>query len=416
VNNYAVAACFVALGSLTSLVARSGASAYHDGVRPLLPEYRSGELGGQELSRQAWSLSAGWITWFALPFTLVTRVATSHLVFLLPEVLGLRRSSRTVAALAGGVWGFAVFLLVAGMRALFPVLPPAVTENIDTIAEPLRHALYLFPIVAAFFQWGLRAAAGVAVVALATVVGAGRLHALPGGLSSEGLGLLVGTVVIIAAAMRHRRADPPPVPALFDTNLRGLRRTALPLLVPIGALCGALAQAGALAGDPAAALLLGSGHRWDAAVVGLFSAAAFAPMVSRSAATSGSYSTQGYPDWVLSAGMLSGSPVIGAAAGMGTLTAELLAAPRVLAALNRYPALAELGSSMRQAMTVVIDLAVLVGSAAAATAIRPEIGAAVVVGLFVWNEATQRRLMPVAVGPVGVIVTALVAALASVGR
>jgi hypothetical protein len=416
VNNYAAAACFVTLGSLISLVARSGISAYHDGVRPLLPEYRSGELGGRELSRQAWSLSAGWIAWFALPFTLVSGVATSHLTFLPPEVLGLRRLPRVVAALAGGACGFAVFLVVAGMRALFPALPAVVMDNIHTIAIPLRQDFYLFPVAAAIFQWGLRAAGAVAVVAVATVLSAARLPGLPGGLSTEGLGLLVGTIVIVAAAMRHRRPDPPAVPPLFEQNLRGLRRTALPLLVPIGALCGALAQAGMLAGDPAAALLVGSGHRWDAAVVGLFSAVAFAPMVSRSAATSAAYSTQGYPDWVLSAGMISGSPVIGAVAGMGTFAVELVAAPRVLHTLNRYPALAELGSSMRQAMTVVIDISVLVGSVAAATAIRPEIGAAVVVGLFVWNEATQRRLMPVAVGPVGVILTALVAALASVGR
>jgi hypothetical protein len=416
VNNYAAAGCFLALGSLISLVARSGVSAYHDGVRPLLPEYRRGELGGRELSRQAWSLSAGWISWFALPFTLVTGVATSHLAFLPPEVVGLRRPPRILTAAAGGVCGLAVFAVLAGVRVLFPALPSAVAENLHTIASPLRHALYLFPIAAAFFQWGLRAAGGVAVVGAATVFGAGRLPGLPGGLSTEALGLLVGTIVIVAAAMRHRRPDPRPVPPLFDQNLRGLRRTALPLLVPIGALCGALAQAGMLAGDPAAALLVGSGHRWDAAVVGLFSAVAFAPMVSRSAATSGAYSTQGYPDWVLSAGMISGSPLIGAAAGMGTLAAELVAAPRVLSALNRYPTLAELGSSMRQGMTIVIDISVLVGSVAAATAIRPEIGAAVVVGLFVWNEATQRRLMPVAVGPVGVILTALVAALTSVGR
>jgi hypothetical protein len=131
-------------------------------------------------------------------------------------------------------------------------------------------------------------------------------------------------------------------------------------------------------------------------------------MVTRSAATSGSYSTQGFPDWVLSAGMISGTPLLGAAAGGAVLSAELLAAPWLLALLHVFPELAELGSAMRQGMAAVLDIAVLAGSVLAANHMLPTAGAAIVVALFVWNETSQRRLMPVAVGPVGVAAVAIV--------
>lgn len=413
-NGVTAGACFTVLGALIALVVVGGASSYHDGVRPLLPEYRRGEISGPDLSGRAWSMSAGFVAWFALPFTLVTGIATSHLLFLPAECLGLRRRSPWVAALSGAVWGLAAWAIMAAVRAVLPALPAGVSAHLALMVTPLRYVLPLFPIVAAFYQWGRRAALGVAVVAGAVMAAASYLAARPGGLTPAGAGLVAGTVVIAAAALRHRRRDVPPVPRLLQDNLRGLRRTALPAVVLIGALCGALAQAGMLAGEPGAALLMAFGSRWDAAAVGLFSAVAFAPMVTRSAATSGAYSTQGFPDWVLSAGLVSGSPLIGAAAGAATLAGELITAPFTLRLLHDHPDVAELGSAMRQALVMVLDLAVLTGSVITATAIAPSIGAIAVLGLYFWNEASQRRIMPVAVGPAGVIATAIVAAIAHV--
>lgn len=414
-NNGAAVLCFMGVGLLAGVVAQQGVSAYHDGVRPLLPEYRRGEITGSELSRRAWSMSAGFIAWFALPFTLVTTVATSHLLFLPPEILGLRHASRMLAAVIGAVSGAAVFGVVASTRAIYPHLPASVTANLPTIAAPVEHTLFLFPVAASYRQWGWRAAAPVSAVAVATVLAANELGRLPGGLSPAGLALLTGTAIIVVMAMRHRRASRSPVPRFLLDNVRSLRRKALLPLAAIGALCGALAQSRFLAGEPAAALLVGSGHIWDAAAVGVFSAVAFAPMVARSAATSSAYSTQGFPDWVLSAGMISGTSAVGAAGGAAVISAEILAAPQILALLHTFPKLAELGSAMRQGMTEVLDLTVLVGSVLSANAMIPNFGAAIVMTLFIWNEASQRRLMPVAVGPVGVLITALLTLLTARG-
>jgi Protein of unknown function len=406
-NGIVAVLCFMGVGLLTAIVAQRGVSAYHDGVRPLLPEYRRGELTGPELSRRAWSMGAGFVAWFSLPFTLVTAVATSHLLFLPPEILGLRYASRVLAATIGAACGAAAFGVVAAVRAVYPHLPPAITASLPIMATPVQHTLFLFPVVASYHQWGLRVAAAVGALVVVTVLGVGELGHLPGGLSPSGLALLAGTVAIVAAAMRHRRENPAPVPRFLLDNVRALRRTALLPLAVIGALCGALAQSRLLAGEPAAALLVGTGRMWDAAAVGIFSAVAFAPMVTRSAATSGAYSTQGFCDWVLSAGMISGTPAVGAAAGAAVISAEVLAAPWLLVLLHTFPKLAELGSAMRQGMAEVLDLTVLVGGVLSANAMLPDFGAAIVVALFLWNEASQRRLMPVAVGPIGVLITAV---------
>jgi hypothetical protein len=415
VNDYTAAACFAGIGLLTAMVVRRGVSAYHDAVRPLLPEYKRGDIGGPELSRQAWSVSAGFISWFAIPFTVVTGIATSHLAFLPAEVLGLRWRSRAISGAAGAAAGLGAFGLVAALRAAYPHLPPQVMSSLPMIAVPVWHTIFLFPVAAAYFQWGLRGAVAAGAPVIAVVAVGRHLGQLPGGLSPGGLALLLGTVVIGASALRRRRTGSMAVPRLLLDNARALRRSALLPLCVIGGLCGALAQAHWLAGEPAAALLVGSGHTWDAAAVGVFSAAAFAPMVTRSAATSGAYSTQGFPDWVLSAGMISGNPLIGAVAGAGVLSAELLAAPWLLGVLHIFPELAELGSSMRQGMAAVLDIAVLAGCVLAANHMLPAAGAAIVIALFVWNETSQRRLMPVAVGPVGVAAVAIVTLLTARG-
>jgi hypothetical protein len=361
-------------------------------------------------------MSAGFIAWFALPFTLITKVATSHLLFLPPEILGPRYAPRALAAAIGAACGAGVFGIVAAADAVYLHLPLSVTASLPALAAPVQHTLFLFPVAASYHQWGLRAATAVSAVAAVTVLGADDIGRLPGGLSPNGLALLAGTAVIVVLAMRHRRQNPSPPPRFLLDNVRSLRRTALLPLAAIGALCGALAQSRFLAGEPAAALLVGTGRMGDAAAVGVFSAVAFAPMVARSAAASGAYSTQGFPDWVLSAGMISGTPVVGAAAGAAVIGAEILAAPKILTLLHTFPKLAELGSAMRQGMTETLDLTVLVGGVLSANAMMPNFGAAIVIALFIWNEASQRRLMRVAVGPIGVLITASLTVLAGRGR
>jgi len=95
---------FGGIGALAALLANRALSAYHDGLRPLMPEYRRGEVSHEVMGRKAFDMSIGFILFYALPFSLVNGVMVSHTIFLAADVIGVRFGRPILAVLAGAVY------------------------------------------------------------------------------------------------------------------------------------------------------------------------------------------------------------------------------------------------------------------------------------------------------------------------
>jgi len=390
---------FAIAGALAAGAAFDGVATYHDGLRPLMPEYRRGEMERADLGRRGWAMSAGFVRWFALPFILVSGVGVSHAVFLPTDIVGLRSARRALALLVGGVVG----LLAGALVLVVDFLPADLTNTWLEMAEPLRYLIILLPVVAALEYRGLAAAVLVSLIVVALRI---TVTISTVGVDPDAMALLGGTLACLIIALRER-VPAPERPEVLSHNLYAARRSLI-YLTPLGAVVGALAYGGFLAGEPGAALLLGADLRWAAASVAIFSGVAFIPSVTRSVAVSGSASTQGSPDWVLAVGFLAPSYWAAALGGAAALSAEVLGAPLLLRLVDRHPKLSVMGVAMRHALVVVFDLAVLIGGAMVAHALLPGFGLATVVGLFIWNEAKGRPLMPIAVGALGAIAAGIV--------
>jgi hypothetical protein len=403
------AAICAVVATASALLAHAGRSAYHDGLRPLMPEYRAGTLERRALGGRIWRMSAPFCFFYALPFSLVSGVLVSHLLFLPADVLGVRLARRTTVGVAAALSGALAFLIVRGASALVGHLPVDFRPDLGRLVDTVGLLIGVMPVVAIAYQYGLRWAAATLVPVLA--LRAVAASALDGdtwlGLSPDGLALVAGGLVMLALAVRKRSREKSDAAELFADSMAQLPR-GLPLLLLVGGLAAWLGQAGLLAGEPVAALLLGGGRFGDAAAVALLVTVGFFPLVVQSSVVSGAYSTQGYPDWILAAGYISPGPAVAVAGGSALMALEVLGVRGWLTVLERYPDLRELGAAVRQSITTVTDVGTLVGGLLAAQAIWPEGGALMAVAAYLLNEVAGRPLMRMAVGPLAALAAGIV--------
>jgi hypothetical protein len=384
------------IGGAAGALAHNGDSFYHDALRPLARELRSGATSRTELVRYGWGVSYRFILWAALPFALLTGVAVSFLIFLPADVIGVRLRSRTLAVLTTSTVGVAVVAGANGAAHLLGRLTISVTGALPALSDPVLWAFPLIPVVAAMKLQRPRVgaattlAAVAAAAAVAALAGAGQQSPAAG----AGAGVLALFGLHVWPNLRQQKTTAPEVRA----EQQHVRR-ALPLLAVIGAGCALLAQRHRFGGEALATLLIGRGHAVDAATIAIITALAFFPLVAVSSVAADSYSTQGTPDWILGIGYLLPLASIAAVVGAALMAAEVTLAPRSCRLVMRTPALSETAAAFREAIGDVTHLALLVGGLMLGERLGGGVGFSAVAVAWVLNEGLGKPVMRMAVAP-----------------
>jgi hypothetical protein len=393
------------VGAATAALAQRTESYYHDAVRPLAREVRSGKTSRAELSTYTWGVSWRFVAFFAAPFALLTGAVVSHLLFLPAEALAIRLAHSAFAAAAGAVLGAAAVALTIGLHELLGEPSIGLETEMAALVEPV---LWLYPLVPVLAALKLpRNKAGTAITAGAAALAA-AVTALAG--AEDQAGPAAATAATIALIALHLATTKPgaPVPlAAIGAGSAHIRR-GLPLLLVAGAGVAALAAYGRLAGDPLAAVLIGSGHVLDAAVVALLIGLAFLPLVAVSSVASDSYSTQGTPDVIPAAGyLLSSVPGVAAVAGALLMAGEIGLRRRFMRLVMSRPIVSELATALRDAIGDVALLGLLVGGLSLAGAVAGPIGFLVAGAAWLLNEQVGRPVTRLAVTPAAAILVAV---------
>ncbi len=82
--------------------------------------------------------------------------------------------------------------------------------------------------------------------------------------------------------------------------------------------------------------------------------------------------------------------------------------------LDKYPGIRNAGDNIRNAMTKLLEIALLVGGMNAANAIAPGLGFFVVAGLYILNEIAGTPVVRMAVGPISAIIVGILVNILSV--
>ncbi|WP_018393589.1 YhfT family protein [Bacillus sp. 37MA] len=142
------------LTALTAVAAHLGKAVFHDGIRPILPEYLEGRMKRSELASISFGLSIGFIVSVGLSFAVSFELLNPWLLFLPTDILGVMATRWWIAAALGGAWGLVALFGLTGVQAAFTLLPIDLLGALGELSTPVLVAFTAFPIIAILYQFG----------------------------------------------------------------------------------------------------------------------------------------------------------------------------------------------------------------------------------------------------------------------
>ncbi|EBW7255762.1 TPA: YhfT family protein [Salmonella enterica subsp. enterica serovar Muenchen] len=409
---------FALLGGYASFLANKAIAVYHDGLRPIMPEFMSGNMSRKELAGVSFAISIGFITGFALPISIASGIIVIHIILLAADFIGVSIGNSKLSVAVGTVYGGIITLVLDVVIKSFQYLPVNFLDALSAVGMPVIYAFVAFPAISVAYQFSVRKgiftllaslAGQIAIEAINPVIIAGKEVSL----SPQGIALLVGMTFLLVYSARDKSVGINIENSVFEENINRIKGNAKYLL-PMGALLAVAANYHWIAGEPIAGALLGEGKVMSAAIVAIVQALAFMPLIVTTSMISGVYGTNGWCDWLLGAGYLAPNPVVAAGAGAVLMGVEIKSLSHIGKALHRFPALKESGDNIRTAMTGILEIALLVGGINAANDIWEGVGMFTVVALYILNEIAGRPVMKMAAAPLGAIVVGIAANIAAI--
>lgn len=425
------------LCGLTALASHMGRAVFHDGIRPVMPEYNEGRMKRTEMSSIAFGLSAGFILSVGFAFTISSNLLNPWLLFLPTDILGVMAPKKWMAGALGAAWGIGVTAFFGVLHTAFGVLPVNMLDALGALSSPVIAGFALFPVLAIFAQFGWKK--GVITLVLELI--ARQLAALSiitvGGtsISAEALEMFVGVILIVVFAvikdMKRSKEDAPAEIGvnLFEKNTSRIFKS-LPLLMLIGGLVALISNMKWFSGSEVDFQLLHkiyeSGSNTgliDVAAADFIRGLAFLPLIVTTSLTSGVYGVVGltfvYPIGFWLAPTLFGNGLFGhiMAFILGALMIliEVSALRLVGKSLERFPSIREASDNIRSAMNNVLEISLLIGSALAVLGMNAPnvqgqnwLGFALFASLYMINEYLGKPIMRMAASPLAAIVTGIV--------
>ncbi|EFA4266230.1 YhfT family protein [Escherichia coli] len=399
-----VVAC---LTGMTSLLAHRSAAVFHDGIRPILPQLIEGYMNRREAGSIAFGLSIGFVASVGISFTLKTGLLNAWLLFLPTDILGVLAINSLMAFGLGAIWGVLI------LTCLLPV-------NQLLTALPVVSAFALFPLVAIFYQFGWKQSLVAAVVVLMTRVVVVRYFPH---LNPESIEIFIGMVMLLGIAITHdlRHRDENDIDAsglsVFEERTSRIIKN-LPYIAIVGALIAAVASMKIFAGSEVSIFTLEKAYSAgvtpeqsqtlinQAALAEFMRGLGFVPLIATTALATGVYAVAGFT-FVYAVGYLSPNPMVAAVLGAVVISAEVLLLRSIGKWLGRYPSVRNASDNIRNAMNMLMEVALLVGSIFAAIKMASYTGFSIAVAIYFLNESLGRPVQKMAAPVVAVMITGI---------
>ncbi|MDX7986105.1 hypothetical protein FE392_01975 [Xenorhabdus sp. 12] len=422
------AGLLAAIGAIAAMMANRGIAVFHDGLRPLLPEYLEGRMSRKALAATSFALSIGLVVGFGIPFSLTAPIVLVHSLLLGTDMIGIWCANSRRGYIASGIIGalYAIALL-AGLRSvveLFAMLPVNFTDDLKKVGDPIVACFALFPAMVVGYQYGYRKGLMVMFTALVGYLGTKAIGPLsfggmiekPVSVDPNGAALLLSMIAMFYFAMRERPAQSKEqkganevLVGLFSTRIERIQKNKWLLI-----LCGGLTASAAtmsfslLAEGPVSLQLMAQGEQTNALLVALARAIGFIPLVGTTAIATGVYSPNGMK-FVFVAGLATNNPWIAFIAGGITMFIEIQLLAKIAIWLDKYPGVKACSGHIRTAITKMLEVALLVGAMIASNAILPGMGFMIVAGIYLLNRTSKRPLVEMAIGPIATIAVGILA-------
>lgn len=404
---------FSIMGGYATFLANKSIAVYHDGLRPIMPEFLNGNMSRRELGGISFAISIGFITGFAMPITLATGIIVIHIILLATDIIGVSINNTYIATGIGAVYGAVITVALDVIIKGFTYLPVNFMDALALVGDPIIYSFVAFPALAVGYQFGKKKGFVTLVISFLGRVIIERINPIhiSGNeifLSPEGIAMLLGMICLLFFAAQSKARGDEDGHEIFEDNINRIKKNIF-YLIPMGAILAVAANFHWIGGEPIATALLAKGEVHSAAIVALVQAVAFLPLIITTAMVSGVYGTNGWCDWILGLGYFAANPFLAAIFGASAMGFEILSLEKVGKFLNKFPSLKMSGDNIRTAMTQILEVALLVGGINAGMQIWQGTGLFMVVGLYLMNEIAGRPIMRLAAGPIAAIAVGVLA-------
>ena len=405
-------------GALGSLLANRGIAVFNDAVRPIVPEYREGRMNRVEFATTTFGLSFGLVIGFGLPYSLLYSIILVHCLWLGTDIIGTLFPAGTEekwykdkksllgavgAAVAGGVYGIGLLAGLTGLVNFFQALPVNVFDAWMSISDPITYAFIAFPIVAICKDYGWKKALLSSII----VIICRQVFVKLGNGYEDAITMFVGIVLLVIFAATDKSESKTDLASLFSDRIGNIKKNIVWIAL-MGAVYGVACNIGLLMEGPTSLSQLAEGDKANAVATTIARALSFIPLKGLTSLTTGTFVTDGF-GFTATVGLLAPNAIVAAILGAIVMSVEALSLVLIAKLFDNFPGFKKSADSMRDAMSSLLEVALLAGSMIAAGSMAGSLGYFVVAAFYCVNKLLKKPITSLAVGPIATIIVALLA-------
>ncbi len=410
------------ISALGAIMANKGIAVFNDGLRPIVPEHLEGRMTRGELAATSFAMSFGLVIGFGIPFSLTSSIVLIHSILLGTDIIGSfspdGKKGTIISGVVGALYGVGLVSGLGAIVSLFEKLPVNFMDSLGQVSTPIVAAFAVFPALATAYQFGakkglLNLVLSLLARQLTVLIGPINMGTATINLNPEGMALIIGMIVLIVYATKEKpEEDAIDLSSVFGERVKRIRNNIFVFML-MGGLVAAATSYGIVSGDPISLNLASEGKLIDAGFAALARGIGFIPLIASTAIATGVYGPVGMT-FVFAIGLFIRNPIISFIAGAAMAGLEVLLLEKLGSSMDKYPGMRSAGDNIRNAMSKLLEIALLVGGMNAANAIAPGLGFFVVAGLYILNEIAGTPVVRMAVGPISAILVGILANILSV--
>ena len=409
--------------AMTAFISHMGMAVFHDGIRPVIPEYIEGRMHRTEMATIAFGLSVGFIASVGIGNALATNLLNPWLLFLATDIIGIASPKKWLAPILGAAYGVLCITAIGGVNTVLTGMPVDLIGAMGNVGTYVVTGFAIFPIITIIMQFGMKTGIISAVIVMVFRFGGPRFSTI----SADAWTMMVGVILLVALCI-YRDGKNKQDNNESDTLNVFSERTArikknLPFLMVAGALIAVICNVHAFAGSDVSMFDLSKAYAMtDAAEADaliktvatneFMRGLSFIPLIATTAVTTGVYGVAGFT-FIYVAGYLSPNPIVAAVLGAVIIFVEVMLLGLIGKFLGKFPSMRDASDNIRSAMNTCVEFALLIGSISAcgamgaATSVGMEGGFLIGGVIYLINEVTGRKIMRMAIGPIAAIATGL---------
>lgn len=411
------------LCAMTAFLSHMGMAVFHDGIRPVIPEYIEGRMKRGQMASIAFGLSVGFIASVGIGNALATNLLNPWLLFLATDIIGIAAPKKWLAPILGAGWGLLSMTAIGGVNTVLTGMPVDLIGAMGNVGNYIVTGFAIFPIIAIIMQFGMMKGAVTAVVVLVFRFAGPMFTTISGDSWTMMVGVIALVVLCILKDVKEKKKEEVDTMNIFSERVVRIKKN-LPFLMLAGALIAAVCNMHVFAGSDVSMFDLSKAYAMgdSAEAQSLIKVVAtnefmrglsFIPLIATTAITTGVYGVAGFT-FVYVAGYLCPNPVVAAIVGAVIILVEVFLLGFIGKFLGNFPSMRDASDNIRSAMNTCVEFALLIGSISACGAMGEATSAGAAGGfiiggiIYLINEMTGRKIMRMAIGPVAAIATGII--------